>query len=275
MTRLTSAIVGLAAVVSFLLGVVVATTRPERARSVLPARPGVDAAAPFSGATPTEASTRPTAPAAGLVDFAEVAAGLNRAVVKVDAASRGSEERPRGAQRWRFGDDPSAPREGSGSGFIIEASGYILTNYHVIEGVDRVTVTLGDGRTFRATVVGIDPALDVALLKIPAREPLPVAPLGDSSTLRVGEWVCAIGNPLGVRALRHGRRRQLPGPQGLRPEPRRATSRRTPGSRSATAAGRSSTRAARSSGSRRPSARRRPTSASPSPSARSSPCCRR
>ena len=196
MTRLTSAIVGLAAVVSFLLGVVVATTRPERARSVLPARPSADAAAPFNGATPATAPARPSAPAAGLVDFAEVAAGLNRAVVKVDAASRGSEERPRGAQRWRFGDDPSAPREGSGSGFVIESSGYILTNYHVIEGVDRVTITLGDGRTFRATVVGIDPALDVALLKIPAREPLPVAPLGDSSTLRVGEWVCAIGNPL-------------------------------------------------------------------------------
>jgi serine protease Do len=58
-------------------------------------------------------------------------------------------------------------------------------------------VTLGDGRAFRATVIGVDPAIDVALLRIPATDPLPVAPLGRSASLRVGEWVCAIGNPLG------------------------------------------------------------------------------
>jgi serine protease Do len=196
MSRATSALVGLTAVVSFLLGVVVATTRPSRPTSVLPAPPSAEAVAPLASAPQAVTPPRPVAAPTGLVDFAEVAAGLNRAVVKVDAATRGTEERPRGGQRWRFGDDPSAPREGSGSGFVIDPAGYILTNYHVIEGVDRVTITLGDGRTFRATVVGIDPALDVALLKIAAREPLPAAPLGDSSTLRVGEWVCAIGNPL-------------------------------------------------------------------------------
>jgi hypothetical protein len=59
-------------------------------------------------------------------------------------------------------------------------------------------VTLADGRIFRADVIGIDPAIDVALLYVRSRDPLPVAPLGDSDTLRVGEWVCAIGNPLGV-----------------------------------------------------------------------------
>jgi serine protease Do len=196
MTRLTSAIVGLTAVVCFLLGVVVATTRNGRPRSALPPRPAADAGALSLAQPRVEPAPRPAPPVVGLVDFAEVAAGLNRAVVKVDAATRGTEERPRGSQRWRFGDDPSAPREGSGSGFVIDPAGFILTNYHVIEGVDRVTITLGDGRTFRATVVGIDPALDVALLKIPTREPLPAARLGDSSTLRVGEWVCAIGNPL-------------------------------------------------------------------------------
>ena len=100
-----------------------------------------------------------------------------------------------GAARPR--DDPSAPREGSGSGFIIDRSGLILTNYHVIEGADRITTTLGDGRTFRAEVIGVDPAIDVALLQIPGQPDLPVASLGNSETLRVGEWVCAIGNPLG------------------------------------------------------------------------------
>src|SRR5207249_10963111 len=71
------------------------------------------------------------------------------------------------------------------------------TNHHVIEGADRVTVTLGDGRVFRAAVVGADPAIDVALLQISAQGSLPVAPIGDSDGLRVCEWVCAIGNPLG------------------------------------------------------------------------------
>ena len=60
-----------------------------------------------------------------------------------------------------------------------------------------MTVTLGDGRVFRAAVVGADPAIDVALLQISAQGSLPVAPIGDSDGLRVGEWVCAIGNPLG------------------------------------------------------------------------------
>jgi serine protease Do len=94
-------------------------------------------------------------------------------------------------------DDNGPPVEGSGSGFIIDAEGFVLTNYHVVEGADRVTVTLGDGRAFLATIVGIDPAIDVALLKVQAPTKLPVAVLGDSDSLKVGEWVCAIGNPMG------------------------------------------------------------------------------
>ena len=99
-------------------------------------------------------------------------------------------------------DDPprdfDGPRQGSGSGFIIDRDGYILTNHHVIDDAERITVTLADGRTFRGEVVGTDPAIDVALLQ--DRRPtadLPEAPLGNSDELRVGEWVCAIGNPLG------------------------------------------------------------------------------
>lgn len=129
------------------------------------------------------------------VDFAEVAARVNNAVVNVDAAARRDRN---GAPRWRRDlDDPSAPREGTGSGFIIDPAGYVLTNFHVIDGADRITVTLGDGRAFRADIAGVDPALDIALIKISGPDPFPAAVLGDSSTLRVGEWVCAIGNPLG------------------------------------------------------------------------------
>ena len=89
------------------------------------------------------------------------------------------------------------PRQGAGSGFIVDRNGYILTNYHVVEGAERITVTLADGRVFRGTVVGSDPAIDVALVHIPNASNLPEAPLGNSDELRAGEWVCAIGNPLG------------------------------------------------------------------------------
>ena len=88
------------------------------------------------------------------------------------------------------------PRRGTGSGVIIEADGYILTNHHVIERAERILVKLADGRTLRAEVVGSDPDTDIALLKVDGKGRLPAAPLGDSDTLRVGEWVCAIGNPL-------------------------------------------------------------------------------
>jgi serine protease Do len=169
--------------------------RPAGPREPFPLRPQSAARSPLASDLNPAAAPPPVA--AG-VDFASVAARINAAVVNVDAATRG-EARDRAAPRWRrdFGDEPGSPREGSGSGFIIDSDGYILTNYHVIEGADRVTVTLGDGRVFRATVIGVDPAIDVALLQIPSGDRLPVAPLGNSDSLRVGEWVCAIGNPLG------------------------------------------------------------------------------
>ncbi len=89
------------------------------------------------------------------------------------------------------------PRRGAGSGFIIDADGSILTNHHVIDRAERIIVKLSDGRTLRARVLGADPDTDVALIKVDGQSGLPVAPLGDSSRLRMGEWVCAIGNPLG------------------------------------------------------------------------------
>jgi serine protease Do len=88
---------------------------------------------------------------------------------------------------------------GQGSGFIISQDGYILTNNHVVGEVDKITVTLQDGRKFDAKVVGTDPKSDVAVIKVEA-ENLPVIELGDSDALEVGEWVIAIGNPFGLDA---------------------------------------------------------------------------
>ena len=84
----------------------------------------------------------------------------------------------------------------SGSGFIIDHEGRILTNNHVVRDAETIKVTLNDGRTFKATVVGTDPATDVAVIKIEGAN-LPVLPLGDSDKLRIGDWAVAIGNPLG------------------------------------------------------------------------------
>ena len=85
---------------------------------------------------------------------------------------------------------------GLGSGVIISADGYIVTNNHVIDEADRLEVTLNDNRTFDATVVGSDASTDLALIKIDAKD-LPVIPMGDSEALKVGEWVLAVGNPFG------------------------------------------------------------------------------
>ena len=87
-------------------------------------------------------------------------------------------------------------RRGGGSGVIISADGYIVTNNHVVDEATRLRVKLSDGRTFDAKVIGTDPTTDVALLKIEA-ENLPVIPVGDSDALKVGEWVLAVGNPFG------------------------------------------------------------------------------
>jgi serine protease Do len=119
--------------------------------------------------------------------------GVRRARVEVPDAFRGTP--------WEelFRQGPSnpqpQPRRGSGSGFIFRQDGYILTNNHVIEGAERVTVILQDRREFSAEVVGRDPNTDVAVLKVDAGG-LPVVPLGDSDPVAVGDWVVALGYPL-------------------------------------------------------------------------------
>jgi serine protease Do len=91
------------------------------------------------------------------------------------------------------------PARGAGSGFIIRADGFILSNNHVVENAEAIHVKMLDGKTFEARLVGRDEATDLALLKVdPGKETLPVVPLGNSDTLEIGEWVVAIGNPLGL-----------------------------------------------------------------------------
>ena len=104
-----------------------------------------------------------------------------------------------------FGGGFGSPRpqreriSGQGSGFIIDPQGVILTNAHVVSKADKVTVTLKDGRIFNGTVRGTDEVTDLAVVKIEAKgENLPVAPLGDSSLVRVGDWAIAVGNPVGL-----------------------------------------------------------------------------
>ncbi len=101
---------------------------------------------------------------------------------------------------FRF-QDPNRPKRrqyGAGSGFIISADGHILTNNHVVENAEKMTVTLADNREVEAKLIGTDPQSDVALVKIDVDEELPTLSLGDSDALDVGEWVIAIGNPFGL-----------------------------------------------------------------------------
>ncbi|NDJ24950.1 trypsin-like serine protease [Nostoc sp. B(2019)] len=92
---------------------------------------------------------------------------------------------------------PSEQLRGLGSGFIIDKSGLVLTNAHVVDKADKVTVRLKDGRTFEGKVQGIDEVTDLAVVKINAGNDLPVAPLGSSNNVQVGDWAIAVGNPLG------------------------------------------------------------------------------
>lgn len=92
---------------------------------------------------------------------------------------------------------PEQQLRGLGSGFIIDKSGLVMTNAHVVDKADKVTVRLKDGRTFEGKVQGIDEVTDLAVVKINAGSDLPVAPLGSSNNVQVGDWAIAVGNPLG------------------------------------------------------------------------------
>jgi serine protease Do len=93
---------------------------------------------------------------------------------------------------------PQRPTRGVGSGFIIDAKGYILTNQHVIDGASRITIGLQTGERFRGRVIGVDSETDLAVIKIDAGRDLPVMKFGDSDVAQVGDWVLAIGSPFGL-----------------------------------------------------------------------------
>ncbi len=197
MKRYFIVLTALVGVVAFFVGLIADGSLPL-GRAITADRPAVTAAAP--AAVAPAAAALPPAPSP-IVSFADVADRINAAVVNIDAASvprgGGRQGSRRDSDDWMDRQDETDSRQGAGSGFIIDREGFILTNHHLVDGAERIVVTLSDGRTFRATVVGSDPAIDVALIRIPPSSTLPAATLGDSNSLRVGEWVCAIGNPLG------------------------------------------------------------------------------
>jgi serine protease Do len=145
-----------------------------------------------------------------LPSFAEIVEKVSKGVVNISTTR--VEEQPNPFW-WFFGPGPGPgeeffrrffgepqrriPTRSLGSGFLISPDGYIVTNSHVVRGATDINVTLWDGRTFKAKIVGIDDATDIAVLKIDATD-LPYLKFGDSNELRVGDWVIAIGNPFGL-----------------------------------------------------------------------------
>ena len=153
----------------------------------LPGRSGAEPSVRISDAVPT-----PSLAGASTV-IVDAVEKVGPAVVRIDATKRVIN--PLGGL---FGRGPAIQQQqGQGSGFITRSDGVILTNAHVVDGAGDVSVTLPDGRSFSGKVLGADPLTDVAVVKVVASK-LPVAPLGDSSRVRPGEWAIAIGNPLGL-----------------------------------------------------------------------------
>src|SRR5687768_4606957 len=143
-----------------------------------------------------------------LPDFAAIVEANKAAVVNITASAadkpQAAPELPEEFRNSPFGEffrrfqipQPNVPRQGMGSGFIVEPDGVVLTNAHVVEGADEVRVRLTDRREFKGKVLGTDKATDIAVVKIEATG-LPAVRLGDPSKVRVGEWVLAIGSPFG------------------------------------------------------------------------------
>lgn len=139
------------------------------------------------------------------VDFTSAAEQTVTGVVHVKTVSAGKEYyQINPLQYFFFGQADAVPRKspdqlGSGSGVIISSDGYIVTNNHVVNGADEVTVVLNDNQSYKAEVVGKDASTDVALLKVDAKN-LPVVPFGNSDHVKLGEWVLAVGNPYNLNS---------------------------------------------------------------------------
>lgn len=137
--------------------------------------------------------------AAGQVDFTYAAEQTVHAVVHVRTSATYSVRSSNPIMEFFYGDSYHGKQEvkGYGSGVIITSDGYIITNYHVIDNAEKITVKLNDNREFDAQIIGSDPSTDIALLKVKA-ENLPFIKYGDSDQLRLGEWVLAVGNPFNL-----------------------------------------------------------------------------
>ena len=185
--------------------------------------PAVMLAAPKSGSATFPAATSSPERTVAVPDFSEIASQALPAVVGVqntsvdkngdDSTESDGETQEDPLFRFFFGPqdrrahpqiNPQQPqrqrRVSSGSGFIITSDGYILTNNHVVEGATKLQVTLDGGEKFTAEVIGTDPMIDLALIKIdPKGKRLPTLAMGDSDSLKVGQWVMAIGNPFDLK----------------------------------------------------------------------------
>ena len=146
-------------------------------------------------------AAQPAQPAPGqMVSFRAAAKAASAAVVSINT-NKAQPPKVEGDDSWYrffFGEqDGDEPQRGMGSGVIVSAQGYVLTNNHVVEGADEIEVVLNDSRKVKAKVIGTDPDSDLAVLKI-SLERLPVITWGNSDALQVGDAVLAIGNPFGV-----------------------------------------------------------------------------
>ncbi len=130
------------------------------------------------------------------LDFTEAAEKTVHAVVHVKNTTIARQSNS--IQSYFFGGAQPRAMIGTGSGVIISADGYIVTNNHVIENSSQLEVTLNNNKTYSAELIGTDPNTDIALIKIDADEELPYIPFGDSNTLKIGEWVLAVGNPFNL-----------------------------------------------------------------------------
>jgi serine protease Do len=148
------------------------------------------------------------APEALSASFAEIARRVEPAVVNIETTQQQIEVSEKDEDKEdqessnplldMFRRQQRKPKRGVGSGFIVDAKGYILTNYHVIEDAARISVGMQSGEKYRGTVVGFDPETDVAVIKIDSQKNLPVVTLGDSNAAQVGDWVLAMGSPFGL-----------------------------------------------------------------------------
>jgi serine protease Do len=168
---------------------------------------GLGLAAAVAAAAPAVMAQDATRPAS----FADLAERLSPAVVNISTQQQVGEAGPEMPQlppgspfedmfRDFFERNQRGPRQVSslGSGFVIDPSGYIVTNNHVIENADEIVANFSDGTQLEATLIGRDPKTDIAVLKVEPEKPLVNVDLGDSDAIRVGDWVLAIGNPFGL-----------------------------------------------------------------------------